>query len=144
MKPLPPRVTHPSHWLVGPVYYAQRDPLRYFPKWIEEYGDVFRIKGAIGQATILGSPELAHEVLVERYSRYQKKSISYAVLRILMGNGLVTSEGEFWRGQRKLVQPSFHRKRLDAIFAMMVDRVSDLVGRFKEIALSGEAVDLTP
>ena len=144
MKPLPPRVTHPSHWLFGPVYYAQRDPLRQFPKWIEEYGDVFRLKGAIGQATILGSPELAHEVLVERYSRYQKKSLSYAVLRILMGNGLVTSEGEFWRGQRKLVQPAFHRKRLDAIFAMMVDRVSDLVTRFKEIAMSGEAVDLTP
>jgi cytochrome P450 len=144
MKALPPLVTHPRHWLLGPIYYAQRDPLRQFPKWIEEYGDVVRIKGAIGQGVILGSPELAHQVLVERYARYQKKSHSYIVLRILMGNGLVTSEGEFWRGQRKLVQPAFHRRRLDGIFGMMVERVADLVSRFEPVASAGEAVDLIP
>src|SRR5690242_7002346 len=101
MKALPPLVTHPSHWLIGTVYYAQREPLRYFPKWIEEYGDVCRIKGRLGQAVILGAPELVKQVLADRYAKYQQKSISYSVLRILMGNGLVTSEGEFWRGQRK-------------------------------------------
>ena len=70
MKPLPPLVTKPRHWLLGPIYYAQRDPLRQFPKWIEEYGDLARIKGKIGEAVILGSPELAHQVLVDRYSKY--------------------------------------------------------------------------
>src|SRR5215213_1546256 len=144
MKPLPPLATHPRHWLIGPVYHAQREPLRLFPKWIEEYGDIFRIKGAIGQAVILGTPELTREVLVDRYARYQKKSQSYMVLRILMGNGLVTSEGEFWRGQRKLVQPAFHRRRLDSIFGMMVERVNDLVTRFEEIASAQKAVDLIP
>src|SRR5215213_10229448 len=142
MKPLPPLATHPRHWLIGPVYHAQREPLRLFPKWIEEYGDIFRIKGAIGQAVILGSPELTREVLVDRYARYQKKSQSYMVLRILMGNGLVTSEGEFWRGQRKLVQPAFHRRRLDSIFAMMVERTNDFVARFQAAAKGGEVVDL--
>src|ERR1044071_4382035 len=142
MKAWPPLVTLPRHWLLGPIYYAQRDPLRQFPKWIEEYGDVVRIKGAIGQGVILGSPELAHQVLVERYARYQKKSHSYIVLRILMGNGLVTSEGEFWRGQRKLVQPAFHRRRLDALFAMMVERTTDFVMRVRDQAESGQPVDL--
>lgn len=66
------------------------------------------------------------------------------MLRILMGNGLVTSEGEFWRGQRKLVQPAFHRRRLDAIFAMMVERAKDLVSRLGEAASAGKAIDLTP
>jgi cytochrome P450 len=144
MKSLPPLVTKPRHWLLGPIYYAQRDPLRQFPKWIEEYGDLPRIKGAIGEAVILGAPEMAQQVLVDRYSKYQKKSRSYIVLRILMGNGLVTSEGEFWRGQRKLVQPAFHRKRLDAIFSMMVERVDDLVARLGEVASAQKAVDLTP
>jgi cytochrome P450 len=124
MAPLPPVVTSPRHWLLGPGYYAQRQPLRWFPKWIEEHGDVFRIKSPFGQATIVGAPELARQVLVDRYTRYQQKSRPYTVLRILMGNGLVTSEGEFWRRQRKLVHPAFHRRRLDAIFAMMVERVS--------------------
>ena len=142
MASLPPLVTKPSHWLFGPGYYAQREPLTWISKWIEQYGDVFRIKSPLGQATIVASPELARQVLAERYARYQQKNQSYMVLRILMGNGLVTSEGEFWRGQRKLVQPAFHRRRLDALFAMMVERTNDFVARFRVAAESGEAVDL--
>jgi cytochrome P450 len=141
---LPPIVNAPSHWLLGPAYYAQRAPLTWIPKWIEEHGDIFRIKSPLGQAVIVSSPDLAKQVLVERYARYQQKSRSYAVLRILMGNGLVTSEGEFWRGQRKLVQPAFHRRRLDALFTMMVERTNDFVARFRPAAESGQAVDLAP
>jgi cytochrome P450 len=81
-------------------------------------------------------------VLADHYSHYQQKSQSYIVLRILMGNGLVTSEGEFWRGQRKLVQPAFHRRRLDALFSMMVERTNDFVARSRAAAESGQAVDL--
>jgi cytochrome P450 len=144
MSSLPPLVTSPSHWLFGPAYYAQRDPLRFFPRWIEEQGDIFRIKSPFGQATFVAAPELARQVLVDRAARYQQKSRSYAVLRILMGNGLVTSEGEFWRGQRKLAQPAFHRRRLDALFAMMVERVHHSVQGLAASAQSGEGVDLAP
>ena len=144
MPSLPPLITSPSHWLFGPGYYAQRAPLTWISKWIEQYGDVCRIKSPLGQATIVGSPELARQVLAERYARYHRKSRSYAVLRILMGNGLVTSEGEFWRGQRKLVQPAFHRRRLDALFTMMVERTSELIGRLRANAASGTPLDLAP
>ena len=143
MSALPPLVNKPGHWLLGPSYYAQRQPLTFIPKWIQENGDIFRVTSPLGQATIVASPELARQVLVERYSRYQKKSRSYAVLRILMGNGLVTSEGEFWRGQRKLVQPAFHRRRLDALFSMMVERVNDCIQRLTPSASSGLPVEFT-
>jgi cytochrome P450 len=144
MKSLPPLVTQPRHWLNGPVHYVRTDPLRYIPKWVESYGDIFRLKRAVVQATVLGSPELAKQVLVDRYAKYQKKSQAYAVLRILMGNGLVTSEGEFWRGQRKLVQPAFHRRRLDAIFNMMVERTLDTLQHFHAAAKNGAAIDIIP
>src|SRR5262245_3542961 len=142
MLPLPPRVTSPSHWLQGPTYYARREPLRWIPEWFKAYGDLYRITSPLGQATIVGAPALAQQVLADRYTRYQEKSRAYTVLRILMGNGLVTSEGEFWRGQRKLVQPAFHRRRLEALFAMMVDRVSETVTRLKPAAAAGQPLDL--
>lgn len=93
---------------------------------------------------ILGSPDLARQVLVDRYAKYQQKSQAYVVLRILMGNGLVTSAGEFWRGQRKLVQPAFHRRRLDAIFEMMVARVTDTLSGLSSQTSNSGAIDLTP
>jgi cytochrome P450 len=66
------------------------------------------------------------------------------VLRILMGNGLVTSEGEFWRGQRKLVQPAFHRGRLEALCAMMVQRVEACLTQLRDATLTGQALNLLP
>src|SRR6266545_1075389 len=120
MSSLPPRVTSPRHWLRGPTSAVRRDPLRWIPHWFKDYGDIYRIASPLGQATVVGAPELARQVLVDRYPRYQQKSQAYSVLRILMGNGLVTSEGEFWRGQRKLVQPAFHRRRRGGPGAMAV------------------------
>jgi cytochrome P450 len=140
MRSPPPLVTSPSHWLLGPSYYARRDPVHWITKWASDYGEIFRVKSPLGQATIITSQELARQVLSERYAHYQQKSQPYAVLRILMGNGLVTSEGEFWRWQRKLVQPAFHRRRLDALFTMMVERVSETAARLK----AGAVIDFAP
>jgi len=123
---------------------VRRDPLRWIPQWFKDYGEIYRISSPLGQATVVGAPDLARQVMVDRYPRYQQKSRAYAVLRILMGNGLVTSEGEFWRGQRKLVQPAFHRRRLDAIFAMMVDRVTDCAARLTPVAAANGAMDVAP
>ena len=135
-----PAVLEPSHWLMGPAYHVQRDPLKWIPRWAAEYGDVFSVGSRLGNAIVVASPELARQVLAERYSHYIEKGRSYAVLRILMGNGLVTSSGEFWRGQRKLTQPAFHRKRLDGIFDMMVDRSRVAAER---LASTPGAVDLS-
>lgn len=70
MLPPPPIVRNPRHWFFGPAYYAQREPIRWITAWIQEYGDIFTITSPFGRATILADPELAHEVLVNRYARY--------------------------------------------------------------------------
>ena len=144
MRPLPKLVTSPGYWLFGPGAHARREPLHWIPKWIQEHGDIFMLSSPLGRATVISSPEFARQVLVDHASRYQQKSRPYTVLRILMGNGLVTSGGEFWRGQRRLVQPAFHRRRLDALFAMMVDRAADCARRLESPAATGEAIDLAP
>ncbi|MES2571015.1 MAG: cytochrome P450 [Verrucomicrobiota bacterium] len=142
--PLPPIVRKPGHWLLGPIYHMQRDPIKWMGKWLAEYDDIFTITAPIGRATVVGRPEWARQVLADRYSRYQEKSQSYIVLRLLMGNGLVTSSGEFWRGQRKLAQPAFHRRRLDSIFGMMAELTLGCAKKFSGYAASGDAVDVAP
>ncbi|MBL9138352.1 MAG: cytochrome P450 [Verrucomicrobiales bacterium] len=144
MKALPPKASRPGHWLFGPAYHARRDPLRVIPQWISTHGDIFRVVAPFGQATIIASPHLAQQVLVDRASRYQQKSRAYAVLRILMGDGLVTNSGESWRRQRKLVQPAFHRRRLDALFTMMLDRVEACAASLEKRASERTSLDVAP
>jgi len=98
----------------------------------------------VGQAMVVTSPDLARRILVNKAACYQRKSRSYGVLRILMGEGLVTSEGELWKTQRKLVQPAFHPRRLEAVFAMKAERVSAMTDDLREAASSGDALDVVP
>ncbi|MCW1887365.1 cytochrome P450 [Luteolibacter flavescens] len=139
----PPVVDSPRHWLLGSAYYLRYDPQRWVPEWARRYNGLFMVQVPfVGEAAVVTSPELARRILVTKASCYQKKSRSYGVLRILMGDGLVTSEGALWKTQRKLVQPAFHPKRLDAIFSMKVDRTLHMLDELDEAGGSDTVVDL--
>ncbi len=66
-------------------------------------------------------PEYARYILQDNSKNYHK-SLAYDVLKVLLGNGLLTSEGEFWKKQRRLAQPAFHRRKLKAFAMMMILR----------------------
>lgn len=144
MRSLPPRVTSPSHWLLGPAYHVRRRPLEWISTWIAEYGEIYTIRSIFGQATIVAAPAMVRRVLLDNYPKYQEKSLAYNVLRILMGNGLVTSQGDVWRTQRKLLQPAFHRRRLDSLFRMMVERVSECARQLDSVSTTGAPLNLAP
>ena len=69
---------------------------------------------------LLNHPDLVEEVLVTK-NRHFIKHFPLRQARPSLGNGLLTSEGDFWRQQRRLAQPAFHRDRIAAYAAVMVD-----------------------
>lgn len=75
------------------------------------YGDVVDLSLFDWHAYLITDPALAHEVLVDRHDQFVK-SRNYRELALVLGNGLVNSEGAFWRRQRRLAQPAFHRDRI--------------------------------
>ena len=66
------------------------------------------------------------------------KSKDYRALRRVLGNGLLTSDGEFWRRQRKLVQPAFHQERIGAYADVMVKFTQGMLASWKD----GQALDI--
>ncbi|MBX7080945.1 MAG: cytochrome P450 [Nannocystaceae bacterium] len=91
-----------------------RDPLTHLTDARERYGDAVTFRVGPFRFVALADPALAQHVLVRNHRNYVK-SRSYEGLRLVLGQGLVTSEGEHWRKQRKLAQPAFHRQRLAAL-----------------------------
>jgi cytochrome P450 len=66
------------------------------------------------------------------------------MLKLLLGNGLLTSEGEFWKKQRRLAQPAFHKQKLADLTALMVRRAQNEVDSMKGKAETGEYFDVAP
>ncbi len=101
-----------------------RDPLGTLERAHAEFGDATCFRVGPFRFVSLADPDLAQHMLVRNHRNYVK-SRSYEGLRLVLGNGLVTSEGEHWRKQRKLAQPAFHRQRLAALAEIMAQCVEE-------------------
>jgi cytochrome P450 len=97
----------------------RRDPLAFLERVHREHGDVAAWRFGRRRVYLLAHPELVRDVLVTRHRNFIK-SRALQRARVILGNGLLTSEGEFHLRQRRLAQPAFHRERIAALGEQMV------------------------
>jgi cytochrome P450 len=129
----------------GPLggWGLMRDPLVFLGKVFREYGDIVQMRFFNLRIFAIAHPDGIKHALQENHRNYTK-SFDYQILARLLGNGLVTSEGDLWLRQRRLMQPMFHKQKIAAFGAMMVDCAGALLERWDARAKSGEAFDVTP
>ena len=106
------------------------------------HGDVVRLEFPKLTAHLLSHPDHVQRVLIDDHRRFSKQTRGYETLRLFLGNGLVTSEGEFWLRQRRIAQPAFHRKRIAGFADGIVRAAADLGRAWAPRAASGETVDV--
>jgi len=107
-------------WISGNLREFSRDRLAALTRWHREYGDVVSARFGPRPIWFVYHPDLIEQVLVDQNRKFIKHYRLRSTKRTL-GNGLLTSEGDFWRGQRKLAQPAFHRDRIASYAGVMVD-----------------------
>ncbi len=112
-------------------------------------GENFNRFGDIYRATVYGtnvyairSPECAQHVLRTNWQNYTK---GQAIKRIalLLGNGLMVSEGEVWKRQRRMIQPAFHRGAIGALATVIAASNAALLERWRRAAQAGAPVNVT-
>ena len=119
--------------LFGNVFQMEADILKgYIGLW-RRYGDVVELRFGPARARLIAHPEHVHHVLVKNQKNYVK-GVGYDGLRLLLGNGLITSDGELWRQQRRLVQPAFTPAAIGQFFDMMVEVTGRMLDRWRERA----------
>ena len=109
-----------GRWLGGNLRAFTEDRLGFLDRCFHDYGDVVAIRFAHRRVLIVNHPDMAEEVLVTR-NRQFRKHFALRMAKPTLGEGLLTSEGDFWRRQRRLSQPAFHRERVNAHGAVMVE-----------------------
>jgi len=127
--------------IFGSLFDAWRDPLKLLSEGARDHGNVVRFRfGSFQYVLVSGLNEIQH-VLVKNQKNYIK-SKSYQGVRLILGNGLLTSEGEFWRRQRRLAQPAFHVQRLRGLAATMARLTGDTLERWKAMPESRRTLDI--
>ena len=107
-----------------------RNPATYFQAILPRYGDVLRWRGYMDMY-LLNNPDDVRQVLTRAWPEFTKRNIDYRVLRQTMGEGLVTSDGDFWARQRRLMQPMFHSRIVNGFDEAINRATADLAARWR-------------
>ena len=124
----PPALT--QAFLANHLALLQENWLGFIERCAGEYGDIVDMRLLGPHMYLISHPEHIEEVLVHKNRKFTKDKTlrSYSSL---YGEGLLTSEGDFWRRQRRLMQPEFHRDRISAYAAVMVAYTEQMLARWE-------------
>jgi cytochrome P450 len=126
-----------GHFLVGSLPLLFGHGLATIESWAREYGDIFFHRAAGLRVCYLTHPDHIEDVLVTRNHNFVK-GMGMRVNPRLFGKGLLTSEGELWRRQRRLMQPAFHRRQISRYARLMVECTQKMLANWQ----AGDVLDL--
>jgi cytochrome P450 len=121
--------------IAGHLIELGKDPLGFFTR-CRDYGDLVPLRLGLTTTCFLTNPDYIEQVLKDRETFI--KSRGFRVLKTLLGEGLLTAEGESWFWQRRLAQPMFHQKRIDSYGSIMVDYTNRMLQTWQD----GETHDI--
>ena len=145
--PAPLKQTWPGprgNWLLGCMRPMQNDPLHFYPDLWRTYGDyvLARIVPGVYLYTLF-DPIAIEYVLTENHKNYRKPDFFNKPVRLLAGNGIITSEGAFWLRQRRLSQPAFLRHQVGKFGPHIVAATESLLQAWDR-AGTEQTLDIVP
>jgi cytochrome P450 len=122
----------------GVVLDLRRDALGTLLRAAREYGDVVSLPAMGARRILVNGPEYIQQLLIMEHAKLHKSPLTKMAVGPLLGQGLLISEGDFWRKQRRLAQPAFHRSRVNAYSPVMVDCAVERMNEWRD----GETRDM--
>jgi len=120
------------------------NPVQVLSKYTELLGDTFRFYfGGVREAIVTTNPAVIQHVLKANAENYHKSEIQVKRMGHFLGKGLLTTHGEAWRRQRRLIQKGFERKQLEVLSSIMQDSLAESLREFDQQARIGP-VDIYP
>ncbi|HTK78205.1 MAG TPA: cytochrome P450 [Gemmataceae bacterium] len=120
-----------ARWITGHLSDFRAGPLEFLARCAREHGDFVPLRIGFRKILLVSDPAAIEEVLLTK-SRDFIKHFGLQMTRQLLGNGLLTSEGEFWLRQRRLAQPAFHRDRIREYGRVMIDHTRDMLAGWRD------------
>jgi cytochrome P450 len=129
----------------GPAekYSTTADLLVWMKDHFEQYGDIYKASVYGSNVYVISAPEYAEHVLLKNWQSYLRKGQAVKRIALSLGNGLISSNGEFWVRQRRMIQPAFTRDAIYALTHVMVTASAALLEKWKQAARRRASVNVT-
>jgi cytochrome P450 len=128
----------------GPAeaYSPTEDLLNWMHGHFKRYGDIYKASVYGTSAYVISAPGYAQHILRTNWQNYTKGQ-EFKRVALLLGNGLVVSEGEFWKKQRRMIQPAFHNNAIGALTGVISAANVALLERWEQAARNNDSVNVT-
>lgn len=133
--------TERGRFLTGVLPEFRQDPLNLYVRVMQEHGDFVKVFYGPFAGYHVSHPDHVKRILIDNNHNYSRNKRGNRLLKLITGENLVTSDGEMWRKQRRLLQPAFHRKRINGFGNLMTDSANQMLERWSEFP-AGQVLDV--
>jgi cytochrome P450 len=109
----------------------------------ERYGDIYSARIYGSSVYVVNTPQMAEHVLLKNWRNYLRKGQAVKRIAFSLGPGLISTNGERWASQRRMIQPAFTREAVGAFFDAICVPNQSLFARWRQAAAADQSVDVT-
>jgi cytochrome P450 len=120
----------------------KRDPIGFISGLAHDYGDIAHMRLLSLPAFVVSHPDYAKHILLDNHQNYGRNSVTHKTIRSVVGYGLATNDGESWLHQRRLMQPTFHHKRILSFGTQMTEATLAMLERWQRGAGQDQPLDI--
>ncbi len=125
------------------MFKMVQNPIPYFEEYNAEFGDTYMLyMGGMDRGIVSSNPDFIQHILQKKNKNYPKSHIQTDLLAGYVGLGLLTSDGDYWLRQRRLIQPGFHRQKLAALVEIMQAEIEKSCAHFEQKAQNKTVFDI--
>ena len=130
--------------ILGSMAEFRKDPVETLYTGFKQAGEVFDLKIGARKFRVISEPRLAYEVLVEKKHIFQRPHPVHGgtPLAYLLGTSVLTVDGDLWLSKRRMIQPIFHKQRIQAMGDQMADAGVQMLGRW-QARPAGQPINLS-
>jgi cytochrome P450 len=128
---------------LGNVRGMRERPLEFLAQVHETCGPIARFRLGPYEAHLVTEPDAIKQVLVEKEANYDRHTRQFDVMGLALGQGLLTSSGAFWKRQRRIAQPAFHRRRVASLAVQVSQAANEMMAKWSDFGRQGTVFDLS-